>query len=109
MGNHNLQRRTHEIISAKPDENLTAWITRGGKLPSYYWTMLDNLLTGNNWPTHIYSIKVKDLEALVKVAISDCACAAFPDGAADFHDALYFLGLKDNLYFDDGADVNWGI
>ncbi len=100
MGNHNLQHRRHAIISAKPDEDLTAWITRGGKLPSYYWTLLDNLLISNEVPTCIYSTPVKILEPLVLQAISDAAVACAPEASADFHDALYFLGLKERLNFE---------
>ena len=109
MGNHNLQHRQHAIISALPDEDLTAWISRGGKLPSYYWTLLDNLLISNEVSTCVYSTPVKILEQYVLQAIVDCAVACSPEGSADFHDALYFLGLKERLNFDDGASVNWGL
>jgi hypothetical protein len=78
-------------------------------LPSYYWTMLDNLLISQELETCIYSTPVKILEPLVLQAILDCAAACAPEQSADLHDALYFLGLKERLNFDDGADVNWGL
>tara|TARA_R110001606_G_scaffold377082_1_gene536013 strand:+ start:1589 stop:2098 length:510 start_codon:yes stop_codon:yes gene_type:complete len=105
MGNHNLHT-PHDIISALPDEDLTAWITRGGKLPSYYWTLLDNLLHSKDVPTCVYSTPVKILEPLVLQAISDAACDCNPEASADFHDALYFLGLKPRLNYDDDAVVS---